>query len=310
MTKALRMMQENIKLIDIVIELLDARAPLSSRNPEIDNLAKGKARLIVLNKADLADEKATKAFKKYFQDMGYTTAAMDSRNSGTAKTLNEAVRKACAAKIEQNRKKGIINRPMRAMVTGIPNVGKSTLINTLAGKASARTGNRPGVTKGKQWIRLNEQIELLDTPGVLWPKFEDQKIGERLAIIGTINDDILEKRELAAALTDICLKYNREAISLRYGLSDLDKYDLRDSGNADAPCPGNADHTIAIFEIIEEIAKKRGALLKGGEADIDRASALILDDYRSGRLGKITLDRINESFGGSSRQSGGSGRKK
>ncbi|HAV00722.1 MAG: ribosome biogenesis GTPase YlqF [Lachnospiraceae bacterium] len=281
MTKAIRMMQENIKLIDIVIELLDARIPLSSRNPDIDSLAEGKARLIVLNKADLAQEKATKSFAEYFKEKGFTVTAMDSRKSGTAKLLNDAIRKACEEKLERNKKKGIINRPMRAMVAGIPNVGKSTLINTLSGRAGAKTGNKPGVTKGKQWIRLNKQVELLDTPGILWHRFDDPKTGERLALIGSINDDILDKRELSQALIRVFGDKAPEAFAQRYGISISPK----DKGE------------VKEHEILEAVAKARGALLKGGEADIDKAAGLLLDDFRSGRLGRITLDALSDITG-------------
>ncbi len=281
MTKAVRMMQENIKLIDIVIELLDARIPVSSRNPDIDSLAEGKARLIVLNKADLAEDKATKSFAEYFKEKGFTVTAMDSRKSGTAKLLNDAIRKACEEKLEKNRKKGIINRPMRAMVAGIPNVGKSTLINTLSGRAGAKTGNKPGVTKGKQWIRLNKQVELLDTPGILWHRFDDPKTGERLALIGSINDDILDKRELSQALIRLFRDKAPDAFTQRYGIS----ISGQDNG-------GMQEH-----EILENVAKVRGALLKGGEPDIDKAAGLLLEDFRSGRLGRITLDDLQDISG-------------
>ena len=273
-------MQDNIKLIDVVIELLDARAPLSSRNPDIDELAKGKARLVVLNKADLADERATKRFSEKFKEKGFTVTAMDSRKSGTAKLLNDSIRKACEEKIEQNKKKGILNRPMRAMVTGIPNVGKSTLINTLAGKASTKTGNKPGVTKGKQWIRLNKQVELLDTPGILWHKFEDQTVGERLALIGSINDDILDKRELSLALLKVYCEKNKEALFQRYEL--------------EAPLEEPCESEEALYQILNGIAKNRGALLKGGAFSVDKASLILLDDFRAGRLGRITLDLPEE----------------
>ena len=177
MTKARRMMQENIKLIDLVIELVDARIPLSSRNPDIDELGRQKSRLILLNKADLAENKWNDAWIEYFKDKGYLAVKVNSKKGGGIKNIQSVIQEACKEKIERDRKRGILNRPVRAMVVGIPNVGKSTFINTLAGKASAKTGNKPGVTKGKQWIRLNKSIELLDTPGILWPKFEDQMVG-------------------------------------------------------------------------------------------------------------------------------------
>ena len=200
MTKAKRMMQEDIKLIDLVIELVDARVPLSSRNPDIDELGKNKSRLILLNKADLADKNANKKWGEYFQGKGYFVQEVDSRSGAGMKAISAIIQEACKDKIERDRKRGIKNRPVRAMVVGIPNVGKSTFINTYAGKACAKTGNKPGVTKGKQWIRLNKNVELLDTPGILWPKFEDQAVGLRLALIGSINDEILNIDELAMEL--------------------------------------------------------------------------------------------------------------
>ena len=200
MTKAKRMMQENIKLIDLVIELVDARIPVSSRNPEIDELGKNKARLILLNKSDLAEDKWNDAWAEFFKEKGYSVLKVNSRKGGGVKSIQGVIQEACKEKIERDRKRGILNRPVRAMVVGIPNVGKSTFINALAGKACTKTGNKPGVTKGKQWIRLNKNVELLDTPGILWPKFEDQTVGLRLAFIGSIKDEILNAEELAMEL--------------------------------------------------------------------------------------------------------------
>ena len=200
MTKAKRMMQENIKLIDLVIELVDARIPVSSRNPDIDELGKNKSRMILLNKADLAEDKWNDAWAEYFREKGFFVVKLNSKKGGGLKSIQGVIQEACKEKMERDRKRGILNRPVRAMVVGIPNVGKSTFINALAGKACAKTGNKPGVTKGKQWIRLNKQVELLDTPGILWPKFEDQKVGLRLAFIGSIKDEILNTEELAAEL--------------------------------------------------------------------------------------------------------------
>ena len=271
MTKAFRMMQEDIKLIDLVIELLDARAPMASRNPDIDRLASGKARMILLNKTDLADERMNDAWKQYFTDEGYTVVLINSRNGDGIKKIQPAVQEACREKTERDRKRGIKNRPVRAMVAGIPNVGKSTFINSLAGKAAAKTGNKPGVTKGKQWIRLNKNVELLDTPGVLWPKFDDQDTGRRLAFIGSINDEIIDKRELACEfieyLKDEALGYSG-MIEAKYGVSEEEKS----------------------YEVLSGIAKARNCLIKGGEPDIDRASMMLIDDFRGGRLGRITLE--------------------
>ena len=179
MTKARRMMQEDMKLIDLVIELVDARVPLSSRNPDIDELGKNKARLILLNKSDLSDDAANEKWARYFQEKGFFVAKINSKSGAGVKSLQGIILEACKEKIERDRRRGIKNRPIRAMVVGIPNVGKSTFINTFAGRACAKTGNKPGVTKGKQWIRLNKNVELLDTPGILWPKFEDQAVGVR-----------------------------------------------------------------------------------------------------------------------------------
>ena len=200
MTKARRQMQEDMKLIDLVIELVDARIPLSSRNPDIDELGRQKARLVLMNKADLANEGQTQRWAEFFREKGYFVVKLDARSKSGMKAISNVVMEACKEKIERDRKRGIKNRPVRAMVVGIPNVGKSTFINTYAGKACTKTGNKPGVTKGKQWIRLNRQVELLDTPGILWPKFEDQKVGMMLAFIGSIKDELLHTEELAAEL--------------------------------------------------------------------------------------------------------------
>ncbi len=185
LTKARRMMQENIKLIDLIIELVDARAPLSSRNPDIDELGKGKARLILLNKADLASEYWNDMWEAWFRSKGYFVLRLDSRSKAGMKAVQNAIKEACREKTERDRRRGILNRPVRAMVAGIPNVGKSTFINSFAGRACTKTGNKPGVTKGAQWIRLNKQVELLDTPGILWPRFDDQEAGIRLAFLGS-----------------------------------------------------------------------------------------------------------------------------
>ena len=200
MTKAKRMMQENIKLIDLVIELVDARIPMSSRNPDIDELGKQKARLILLNKSDLAEDRQNDLWAEYFKGKGYSVVKVNSKKGGGIKSIQGVIQEACREKIERDRKRGILNRPVRAMVVGIPNVGKSTFINALAGKACAKTGNKPGVTKGKQWIRLNKNVELLDTPGILWPKFEDQSVGLKLAMIGSIKDEILNTEERAGEI--------------------------------------------------------------------------------------------------------------
>ena len=275
MTKARRMMQEDIKLIDLVIELVDARVPLSSRNPDIDELGKNKSRLILLNKADLADKSANKKWTEFFQQKGYYVQEVDSRSGAGMKAISAIIQEACKEKIERDRKRGIKNRPVRAMVVGIPNVGKSTFINTYAGKACAKTGNKPGVTNGKQWIRLNKNVELLDTPGILWPKFEDQAVGMRLAMIGSINDEILNIDELALEL----IQYLRNA----YPGTLEKRYQCEEAAEKEA------------LQILEEVAKLRGCLIKGGELDYGKASRLLMDDFRSGKLGRITLEMPEEA---------------
>lgn len=268
MTKAKRMMQENIKLIDLVIELVDARAPMSSRNPDIDDLAKGKARMILLNKSDLSDETINDVWMDYFKSEGITAVKINSRNGSGVKSVNNAVLVACKEKIERDRKRGIMNRPVRAMVVGIPNVGKSTFINSLAGKACTKTGNKPGVTKGKQWIRLNKNVELLDTPGILWPKFEDQKVGLKLAMIGSINDEILDTEELAVELISMVRAIKPSFIASRY--------DIDENGTG--------------YEVLSRIARSRGCLKKGEELDTGKAAQILLDDFRSGKITRITLE--------------------
>lgn len=222
MTKAKRMMEEDIKLIDLVIELVDARVPMSSRNPDIDRIGKNKARLILLNKCDLADERITKEWAEYFENQGYFAVMVNSRNGNGLKAINNVVKEACKEKIERDRKRGILNRPVRAMVVGIPNVGKSTFINSYAKKACAKTGNKPGVTKGKQWIKLSSTLELLDTPGILWPKFEDQTVAMRLALIGSIKDEILNTTELAMDLLKFLTENYNGILNERYGITESD----------------------------------------------------------------------------------------
>ncbi len=278
MTKARRAMKEDIKLIDLIIELVDARVPVSSRNPDIDELGRQKARLVLLNKADLAGEGANDAWIRWFRDQGVQAVKLDSRSRAGLKQIQAAVQEACKEKIERDKKRGILNRPVRAMVVGIPKVGKSTFINSYAGKACARTGNKPGVTKGNQWIRLNKSLELLDTPGILWPRFESQEVGLHLALIGSINDQILDRQQLGAEL--ICLLEERYPLALaqRYG----------DIGTGGHSAQGGALEEAA--GILEEIARARGCLMKGGQCDLKKAADLLLDDFRSGRLGRITLE--------------------
>ncbi|MCD8097988.1 MAG: ribosome biogenesis GTPase YlqF [Lachnospiraceae bacterium] len=270
MTKARRMMQENKKLVDLIIELVDARAPLSSRNPDIDELGRGKARVILLNKADLASARRNDEWAAWFRKQGFFAVKLDSRSRANMKEIEAVIQEACREKTERDRKRGILNRPVRAMVVGIPNVGKSTFINSFAGRACAKTGNKPGVTKGAQWIRLNRQVELLDTPGILWPKFDDPQVGTRLAMLGSVNDQILNTEELATELAAFLQTYYPGALGARYGIS-LPK----DAGNE---------------QILPLIAQARSYRLRGGQEDCARAASALLDDFRGGSLGRITLE--------------------
>lgn len=269
MTKAKRQMQEDIKLIDLVIELTDARIPQSSRNPDIDELGRNKARLILLNKADLADAEKNKVWVDHFRRQKYFAVELDARNRGSMKAIQNVIQESCREKIERDRRRGIKNRPIRAMVVGIPNVGKSTFINTLAGKACTKTGNKPGVTKGKQWIRLNKNVDLLDTPGILWPKFDDQTVGMRLAWVGSMNDHLLNTDELSLELIRYLTDAYPGVLSERYKVDE----------QAGKP-----------VDLLGEIAQRRNCVRTGGSIDYSKASILLIDDFRSGRLGRITLE--------------------
>ena len=273
MTKARRMMQENIGLVDLVIELADARIPLSSRNPDIDSLCGNKARILLMTKADMADPARTAKFQKYFEDKGFMVIAMDARTRKSNEKIKAYVEKACAAKRERDKRRGIVGRPLRAMVVGIPNVGKSTFINSFAGKASAKTGNKPGVTRGKQWIRLNKNLELLDTPGILWPKFEDRQVGVNLALTGAIRQELLEEQELSLELLDF--------LQREYPVLLKEKY---------APEGAEWEFPMDNADLLREIALSRNLLKTGGEPDWQRASKMILDDFRNGKTGRISLE--------------------
>ena len=268
MTKAKRQMQEDLKLIDLIIELVDARIPLSSRNPDIDELGKNKARLILLNKSDLADERYNEQWSAYFQKKGFYVVKVNAKSGAGLKSIQGVIQEACKAKIERDRRRGIKNRPIRAMVVGIPNVGKSTFINSYAGKACAKTGNKPGVTKGKQWIRLNKTLELLDTPGILWPKFEDQEVGKRLAFIGSIKDEILNLEELSLELLDYIRKNYPGLLNTRYGIEE--------EGTP--------------VSLLEAVADKRKCMIRGQEIDYAKAAGIVMEEFRNGKIGRITLE--------------------
>ena len=271
MAKAKKAMQEDIKLIDVIIELVDSRIPYSSKNPDIDSLANGKSRVMVMNKYDLADSSVTDEWVKYYEDKGYFVARTNSKDMTGVKAINNIIQKACHEKIERDRRRGILNRPVRALVAGIPNVGKSTFINSFTGRACTKTGNKPGVTKGKQWIRLNKNVELLDTPGILWPKFEDQDSGMRLAFIGSIKDELYNIYELSILLIKFLLEDYPGAISSCY------KTEIP-AGSSEA-------------DVLGIIAKCRGCIKSGAEPDLDKAGKCLVDDFRAGRLGRITLEK-------------------
>ncbi|MCR4946922.1 MAG: ribosome biogenesis GTPase YlqF [Lachnospiraceae bacterium] len=269
MTKAKRAMLEDIKLVDLVIEVCDARIPLSSRNPDIDDIAGSKKRIIILNKSDLADERVTSEFSEYFKQKGIFAVPMDARTREGIRAVTDAIQTVCREKMERDLKRGIKNRPVRAMVVGIPNSGKSTFINSFCRKASAKTGNKPGVTKGKQWIHVDKTLDLLDTPGILWPKFSDKSVGINLAICGSIKDDIINLEELALILLEKLAESHEELL--------LQKYDIKGDDR---------------IEWLSQIAVSRGCIKSGGEVDISKAAACVLDDFRKGAIGRITLERV------------------
>ncbi len=291
MTKTRRMMEENISLVDIVMELVDARIPYSSKNPDMDTLARNKKRIILLNKCDLADEKATDIWQAYFEARGFCVIRINALKGSGMGGVTEAAKGLMKEKIEKLKARGRINVPIRSMVVGIPNVGKSTFINKYVGKATAKTGDKPGVTRGKQWIKLKKDFELLDTPGIhkaknrlgeymvnvaehtpgiLWPKFEDQQVGLKLAFTGAINDDILDAETLGAAFINHMAARDADCLRRRYQV---------DFDTIDEP-----------HEILRRIAEARGFKLKGGEPDMERAAKILLDEFRGGKLGRLTLE--------------------
>ena len=298
MTRARRMMEENIRLVDLVIELLDARIPISSRNPDIDSLAQGKARLVILAKDDLADPYMTEQFLAYYRNHAVTAIAVDARKKDTNREVQNAVSEATSEKRARDLRRGIKNRPVRAMICGIPNVGKSTFINTLSGKSGAKTGNKPGVTRGRQWISFSG-MDLLDTPGILWPKFEDQQVGVRLALTGAIRDEILDVEELAYQLIAFLQDRYPTLLQERYGTLDAPTAcqlppdgdnNALSSQNDSAIIRNSAYNEQECRVVLQKIAVHRNLLRAGGAADTARAAGMLLEDYRSGRIGRITLD--------------------
>lgn len=288
MAKAIRQIEEDLKLVDVVIELLDARIPKASQNPDIKNIinkqGKTKKRIIVLNKSDLADKRETENWVKYFKQQGITATITDSNTGNGIKECIRQIEKEMQEEIKQINAKGRIGRKIRAMIVGIPNVGKSSFINRIAKKTSAEVGNKPGVTKTKQWIRINDNIELLDTPGILWPKFDSQEIALNLSYIGTIKDDILDKIEIAYKLLEYLLENYKQNVCERYKLNEEE---------IDSILSRDKEEYNNIYDIMLIIGKKRGALIAGGEIDEEKTARLILDDFRTGKLGKITLEKTD-----------------
>lgn len=275
MTKTIRMMKESISLVDIVIELLDARIPYSSKNPDIDKLAENKKRIIILNKVDLADDSQTKEWCSYFEEKGFKVILVNSVSGKGLKDIITVSKDLMAEKLERLRKRGRIFVPVRAMIVGIPNVGKSTLINKFVGKSTAKTGDKPGVTRGKQWVKIKKDFELLDTPGILWPKFDDENVGINLAITGAVNDDILDLYTLSVKLIDKLRENYPNCLSERY------KIDINDEDKSE--------------EILIKIGTARGFKIKGGEIDLTRTSSILIDEFRGGKLGKITLEATDKT---------------
>ena len=275
MAKTRRMISDNLKLVDVVVELLDARLPLSSRNPEIDKIAGDKPRVLVLNKADIADQKATKAWIEYFKNCGLVTIAVDSQSGKGFSALSPAIDSVIKERFERDRARGIQRHAVKLMVVGIPNVGKSSFINRLSGRSAAKTGDRPGITTTKQWIRIAGKYELLDTPGILWPKFESEEVARRIAFTGGIRDEIIDIEELACYLIEYLARNYSESIIERFKLNE-------------------EDLELEMFDLLEQIGRKRGCVVSGGNIDTYRAAALVLDEFRSAKIGAITLEYPEE----------------
>ena len=273
MAKTRRKIKEILPLIDAVAEVVDARIPISSRNPEISEITGGKPRIIILNKCDMADPKVTAKWIEYYKQKGITAIGVDCKTGKGLSRFKEAVKTALAFKLEQYRQKGMAGKPLRVMVVGIPNVGKSSFINKIAGNSRAKVENRPGVTRGNQWFSVDKQLELLDTPGVLWPKFEDKTVGEHLAFTGAVKDVVVDTELLAMRLIEILSKNYKELLIARYGPLDFEE----DS-----------------YELLCQIGKKRGMFIRGGETDTERAAGMLLEEYRNCKIGLISLERVED----------------
>ena len=284
MAKTRRQIEADLKIIDIVIELLDSRIPISSQNPDIAKITAGKKKIIVLNKCDLSDEKQNQRWVSYFKKKGIVAVLVDSNSGKGIENCIREIEKIMEEQLQKQAAKGRTGRKIRAMILGIPNVGKSSFINRISKRTTAGVGNKPGVTKQKQWIRINEKIELLDTPGVLWPKFESEEVALNLSFTGTIKEDILQRTEIAYQLVKVLLENYRNNICQRYGISET--Y-IEETLNQDQP------ENIKIYEIMLEIGRKRGCIISGGNIDDEKTARIILDEFKNGKLGKITLECPN-----------------
>ncbi len=273
MTKTRRLIEADLKLVDAVVEVTDARIPQSSRNPVLDELVGNKPRIMLMNKCDVADETATRAWSRYFERQGMGVIVCDCRSGKGINRFLPTVKKQLGDVIERRKARGMIGKALRVMVVGIPNVGKSSFINRMANSRKTKVGDRPGVTRGKQWVSIDKDVELLDMPGILWPKFDDKDVAQRLAFTGAVKDEVVDTSALARALGELLLKDYPELLKARYKIS------------------GEGD-------ILDEIARKRGMLISGGEPDIERAAAALLDEFRGGKIGRITLETPKEADGG------------
>ena len=278
MAKTKRQIIEDMKLVDVVIELLDARIPKSSQNPDIQGMLKNKKKIVILNKSDLADEKETKKWIEYFKKKNILAIDVDSNQGKGIKQVSQAIEKIMEDELKIQNSKGRIRKTIRVMIVGIPNVGKSSFINRISKKTTMTVGNKPGVTRQKQWIRIGNQIELLDTPGVLWPKFESEEVGLNLAYTGSIKEEILEKTEIAYNLLKFLDENYSNDLYAKYKISEQEIDEIKD----------NPQSTL---ELMYLIGKKRGALISGGNIDEEKVAKIILDDFKNGRIGKITLEK-------------------
>lgn len=288
MAKTRKQITEDLKLVDVVIEILDSRIPISSQNPDIKQIIQNKKKIIVLNKCDLSDEKDNKKWIEYFIRQGYRAVLVD---SNTGKGVNEVIKQTQAImenELKKMAEKGRIGRKIRVMIVGIPNVGKSSFINRISKINKVEVGNKPGVTKQKKWIRVSDEIELMDTPGVLWPKFQSEEVALNLAFTGTIKDEVLEIIEIAYCLTRFLLKNYKNNLLERYSLDEKKINDILEQ---------DQDENQNIYEIMQLIGKKRGAIISGGNIDDEKTSKIIIDDFRSGKLGKITLEKVKSQEG-------------